>query len=103
MNVTHIVGWQGTGKSTLAALMVADLEKRGARCAVVDSDEFRVDFNNQVDRVVSAHSGVDHLFLEWMPNSFAGGADALRGARVIEITDLPKLATDVAGQHNQES
>ena len=69
--------------------MVATLESRGAKCAVVDSDTMACDFKGNAQRAVACHGHVDHLFLEHHPNSFDGG---MPGAKVIRIDYVPELA-----------
>lgn len=101
MKITHIVGLQGTGKSTLAMLMVSALEKRGARCAVEDSEAMSIYYKGSTALAVAANTGVDHLFLEWMPHSFANQSIPLRGARVIHIIDIPDLADPATTQEGQ--
>jgi hypothetical protein len=99
MNVTHIVGLHGTGKSTLAMLMVKDLESRGAACAVVDSEAMCCDYDGDPALAVAANSGVNHLFLEWLPQFFDRITPA-PGARVIRVFDVPGLFISPATQES---
>lgn len=81
---------QGTGKSTLAAMMVNALESRGGSCAVVDSDTMATTYRHDSEQAVLAHSDVAHLFLEHLPHKFDGGKP---GDKVIRIDYVPELAT----------
>lgn len=89
MQVTHIVGWQGTGKSTLAALMVAPLEARGAVCAVVDGEAMALEYKGDPAAAMAAHAHVDHLFLEYLPQTFRR---ATPGDKVIHVAWWPERA-----------
>jgi hypothetical protein len=89
MKVTHIVGLNGTGKSTLARLLVNDLEQRGAVCAVVDSEDTYSLYKCDPAKVVRAHAGIGHLFIEWMPHHFARITPA-PGDRIIRIATRAK-------------
>lgn len=98
--VTHIVGWQGTGKSALAALMVEALQARGATCATVDSDTMLCEYKGNAERAVAAHGHVDYLFLEYCPATFNR---ALPGDRVINIGYWPDLAQSPGAQPATEN
>lgn len=89
MKVTHIIGLQGCGKSTLAALMVNPLAERGAVCAVVDSDSMASTYKGDPGKAVAAHAHVDYLFLEYLPQTFRR---AKPGDKVIHVTIWPELA-----------
>lgn len=108
MKVTHIVGMQGSGKSTIARLIVADLESRGGVCAVVDSDAMHSDFKHDAAAAKAAFPQVEHLFLESHFDHFNG---AQEGERVIAVwfepepelaqalaTTAPAATETVAGQ-----
>ena len=82
MKVTHIVGMQGSGKSGLARLIVADMESRGVVCAVVDSDTMHAEFKHDAEAAKAAFPQVEHLVLE---NHFDHFKGAKEGERVVAV------------------
>ena len=94
--VFHIVGWQGTGKSKLAALMIEALADRGGKCAAVDSETMARTYKGDAVRATADHVavGVDYLFLEYYPDHFQR---ALPGDRIIRIEDVPAVAETAQG------
>jgi hypothetical protein len=88
---------QGSGKSLLARLIVADMESRGVVCAVVDSDTMHAEFNHDAAAAKAAFPEVEHLILENTFDHFKGAQD---GERVIAVWLEPaQVATEtVAGQ-----
>lgn len=93
VKVTHIVGWQGTGKSTLANIIVADMRSRGVSCAVVDSEAMRCDYKSDAAKAAAAHADVQFLVLEHMPDAFTGGR---AGDKVIFLIE-PGINPDLDG------
>jgi molybdopterin-guanine dinucleotide biosynthesis protein len=80
MNVFHVVGWQGTGKSTLISMMVDVYTSRGAVCASVMAEESR-ELGGR-DAIVRAHPHASFLFIEHYPNA---PLDVAPGDTVIKI------------------
>lgn len=75
----------------LARLIVADLEGRGAVCAVVDSDAMLCDYRGDAEAAKAAFPKVEYLLLEHHMDHFRG---ALEGERVIAMwyEPAPELA-----------
>ena len=102
MQVTHVVGEQGSGKTPLIHAIVASLQLRGARCAQIDYLEAADKFSGDVLYMTAEHAGVDHLFIEHLPAFFDGGKP---GDRVITITNLADLPSSqpVAQQNHAQA
>lgn len=73
---------QGSGKSVLARLIVADMESRGVICAMVDADTMHAEFKHDAEAAKAAFSQVEHLVLEGHFDHFKG---AKEGERVIAV------------------
>jgi ABC-type nitrate/sulfonate/bicarbonate transport system ATPase subunit len=93
MKVFHVVGWQGTGKSTLVRMM-ADLHtSRGAVCADVVADVSR---DAGREAIVREHAHVDYLFIEHYPDA---PLELAPGDTVIWINVVPGAPVDYVEGH----
>lgn len=75
--VIHIVGPQGSGKSTVArALTLLWQGERKRQCVTVDSEAMHVDFKGEVRLAAAANPTAEVLILEHFPSAFRGADPA---------------------------
>lgn len=82
--IIHLVGKQGSGKSTHAELIAKDYERRGLKCAGIDDP--MTEFMKDRDEAVTYWPDADVIFLEHMPDKPFKTAP---GDKIIRLETVP--------------